>query len=179
MGITVTADYLILALLAVPGMAEIGIPLLAAHFCVFWFSQSSNVTPPVCMAAFAGASIAGAHPYTTGFHAMRFSAYLYIMPFMFVYSPILMPDGLTSEVLYCWLILFFSVFPFAAGAMGYLFGALSVIQRTMLLVAAFLFIFPVAVVDGIAAALCLLVAVPQYLKWRRLERAPAVVGHTL
>jgi TRAP transporter 4TM/12TM fusion protein len=179
MGITVTADYLILALLAVPGMAEIGIPLLAAHFCVFWFSQSSNVTPPVCMAAFAGASIAGAHPYTTGFHAMRFSAYLYIMPFMFVYSPILMPDGLTSEVLYCWLILFFSVFPFAAGAMGYLFGALSVIQRTMLLVAAFLFIFPVAVVDGIAAALCLLVAVPQYLKWRRLERAPAAVGHGL
>ena len=53
MGITVTADYLILALLAVPGMHEIGIPLLAAHFCVFWYSQSSNVTPPVCMAAFA------------------------------------------------------------------------------------------------------------------------------
>jgi TRAP transporter 4TM/12TM fusion protein len=177
MGITVTADYLILALLAVPGMAEIGIPLIAAHFCVFWFSQSSNVTPPVCMAAFAGASIAGAHPYTTGLHAMRFSAYLYIMPFMFVYSPILMPNGFSADVLYCWLMLFFSVFPFAAGAMGYLFGPLHVAQRAVLLVAAFLFIFPLAIVDGIAAALCLLVAVPQYLKWRRLVRAPATVGN--
>src|SRR5690606_16375970 len=142
MGITVTADYLILALLAVPGMHEIGIPLLAAHFCVFWYSQSSNVTPPVCMAAFAGASLAGAHPYRTGFHAMRFSAYLYVMPFMFVYSPILMPNGFDADVLYCWTILFLSVFPFAAGSMGYLFGVLNPLQRAALIAAACLLVFP-------------------------------------
>jgi TRAP transporter 4TM/12TM fusion protein len=177
MGITVTADYLILALLAVPGMHEIGIPLIAAHFCVFWFSQSSNVTPPVCMAAFAGASLAGAHPYNTGFHAMRFSAYLYVMPFMFVYSPILMPNGFDAEVLYCWLILFASVFPFAAGAMGYLFGPLNPLQRTLLITAACLLVFPSGLADTIAAALCLIVVVPQYLKWRKLTRAPAAVGN--
>ncbi|MGH8667214.1 MAG: TRAP transporter permease, partial [Burkholderiales bacterium] len=178
MGITVTADYLILALLAVPGMHEIGIPLIAAHFCVFWFSQSSNVTPPVCMAAFAGASLAGAHPYSTGFHAMRFSAYLYIMPFMFVYSPILMPNGFDADVLYCWLILFASVFPFAAGAMGYLFGALNTLQRAVLIAAACLLVFPSGLADSIALALCLIVAVPQYLKWRKLTGAPAAVGNT-
>jgi len=178
MGITVTADYLILALLAVPGMAEIGIPLVAAHFCVFWFSQSSNVTPPVCMAAFAGASLAGAHPYSTGFHAMRFSAYLYIMPFMFVYSPILMPNGFSAQVVYCWTILFLSVLPFAAGAMGYLFGPLRLLQRVLLLVAAFLFIFPLALADAIAAGLCLLVGVPQYLRWRRLARKSARIGNS-
>jgi len=55
MGMTVTADYLILAVLAAPALGEMGVPLLAAHLAVFWFSQSSNVTPPVCMAAFAGA----------------------------------------------------------------------------------------------------------------------------
>jgi TRAP transporter 4TM/12TM fusion protein len=179
MGITVTADYLILALLAVPGMAEIGIPLIAAHFCVFWFSQSSNVTPPVCMAAFAGASLAGAHPYSTGFHAMRFSAYLYVMPFMFVYSPILMPNGINGDVLYCWLILFLSVFPFSAGAMGYLFGVLNPLQRIVLIVAACLFIFPSGAADTAGAALCLLVGVPQYLKWRRLTRASAAVGSSV
>src|SRR3546814_4057593 len=59
-----------------------GIPLIAAHMTAFWYSQSSNVTPPVCMAAFAGSAIAGAHPYKTGFQAMRFSSYLYVMPFM-------------------------------------------------------------------------------------------------
>lgn len=171
MGITVTADYLLLALLAVPGMAEIGIPLIAAHFCVYWFSQSSNVTPPVCMAAFAGASIAGAHPYSTGFHAMRFSAYLYIMPFMFVYSPILMPDGFNAQVLYCWVVLFFSVFPFAAGATGYLFGPLQIVQRVCLLVAACLFVFPSPLADVVGFAIIAFIALPQYLNWRRRTRA--------
>ena len=88
MGMTVTADYLILAILAVPAMGEMGVPLLAAHFTAFWYSQSSNVTPPVCVAAFAGAGIAGGRPYATGFNAMRFSAYLYVMPFLFVYTPV-------------------------------------------------------------------------------------------
>lgn len=167
LGITVTADYLILALLAVPAMGQMGIPLLAAHFSVFWFSQSSNVTPPVCMAAFAGAGIAGSHPYRTGLQAMRFSSYLYIMPFMFVYSPILMPSGFSLDVLYCWVILFLSVIPFAAGAMGHLFGPLNVLQRACLIVSAFLFIFPSAIADIVGLALLLVVAVPRYLKSRR------------
>lgn len=178
MGITVTADYLILALLAVPAMGQMGIPLIAAHFSVFWFSQSSNVTPPVCMAAFAGASIAGAHPYSTGLHAMRFSSYLYVMPFMFVYSPILMPNGFSSDVLYCWVILFLSVIPFAAGAMGYLYGQLNAVQRTVLIVSAFLFVFPSGIADIVGSALFLIVAIPQYLKWRKSVRALAVAGHS-
>jgi len=178
LGITVTADYLILALLAVPAMGAMGIPLIAAHFSVFWFSQSSNVTPPVCMAAFAGASIAGAHPYNTGFHAMRFSSYLYLMPFMFVYSPILMPNGFNAEVLYSWIILFLSVIPFAAGAMGYLFGNLNVVQRTLLIVSAFMFIFPIAVVDIVGVALLLIVGVPQYLKWRTAGREQKTLHRT-
>src|SRR3546814_8620563 len=62
MGMTVTADYLIVALLAAPALGQMGIPLIAAHMTAFWYSQSSNVTPPVCMAAFAGSAIAGAHP---------------------------------------------------------------------------------------------------------------------
>jgi len=155
-----------------------GIPLIAAHFSVFWFSQSSNVTPPVCMAAFAGASIAGAHPYNTGFHAMRFSSYLYLMPFMFVYSPILMPNGFNAEVLYSWIILFLSVIPFAAGAMGYLFGNLNVVQRTLLIVSAFMFIFPIAVVDIVGVALLLIVGVPQYLKWRTAGREQKTLHRT-
>ncbi|MCC6532992.1 MAG: TRAP transporter fused permease subunit [Burkholderiales bacterium] len=171
MGITVTADYLILALLAVPAMGEMGIPLIAAHFAVFWYSQSSNVTPPVCMAAFAGAAIANAHPYTTGFHAMRFSSYLYFMPFMFVYSPILMPDGFNADVLYCWVVLFWSVVPFAAGAMGYLYGNLNVAQRTILIMSAFLYIFPSGIADIVATVLFLVVAVPQYLNSRKTAQA--------
>lgn len=178
MGITVTADYLILALLAVPAMGQMGIPLVAAHLSAFWYSQSSNVTPPVCMAAFAGAGVAGSHPYTTGLHAMRFSSYLYVMPFMFVYSPILMPNGFTSDVLYTWLILFISAIPFAAGAIGYLFGRLNVVQRSVLILSAILFIFPSAVADIAGSALFLAVALPQYLKSRKAAAAPQAVRRT-
>jgi TRAP transporter 4TM/12TM fusion protein len=133
LGMTVTADYLILAVLAVPALGELGIPLIAGHMAVFWLSQSSNVTPPVCMAAFAGAGIAGSNPYSTGFQAMRFSAYLYVMPFMFVYTPVLMPDGFNAEVLHTWIGLLFATVPFAAAISGYLVRRLSLVERIILL----------------------------------------------
>lgn len=173
MGMTVTADYLILAVLAVPSLGEMGVPLMAAHLAIFWFSQSSNVTPPVCMAAFAGASIAGASPYRTGFTAMRFSAYLYLMPFMFVYTPILMPDGFNAEVLYTWVVMFAAVIPFSAGITGHFFGTLTTFQRIALMLVAVLLIFPVAFVDLAALVLFLVVAVPQYLRWQGEKRALA------
>lgn len=136
LGMTVTADYLILAVLAVPALGELGVPLMAAHMCVFWLSQSSNVTPPVCMAAFAGAGIANTNPYRAGLQAMRFSAYLYLMPFMFVYTPVLMPDGFNLEVLHTWLGLALALVPFAAAVSGYLVWRLSMPARLVLIVSA-------------------------------------------
>lgn len=173
MGMTVTADYLILAVLAVPSLGELGVPLMAAHLAVFWFSQSSNVTPPVCMAAFAGASIAQASPYRTGFTAMRFSAYLYLMPFMFVYTPLLMPEGFNTEVLLTWIVLFAACLPFAAGATGYLFGKLAGYQRLVLLAVTGCLIFPSMLLSAIAVAGFAAVAVPQYLSWKRQRPAAA------
>lgn len=173
MGITVTADYLLLAILAAPALGEMGVPLIAAHLAVFWFSQSSNVTPPVCMAAFAGASIAKAHPYSTGFQAMRFSSYLYLMPFMFVYTPILMPDGITLKVLYTWAILFFSALPFAAGVTGYLFGDLIVPERIGLVVGAALLVFPSGIADTVAAIIIIAVAARRYWHWSHAKANPA------
>src|SRR3546814_15118451 len=64
---------------------------------VFWYSQSSNISPPVCMAAFAGASIAKSDPMRTGFTALKFSAFLFIIPLLFIYTPIMMPEGLTVQ----------------------------------------------------------------------------------
>lgn len=162
MGMTVTADYLILAVLAVPSLGELGVPLMAAHLAVFWFSQSSNVTPPVCMAAFAGASIANASPYLTGFTAIRFSAYLYLMPFMFVYTPMLMPNGFNIEVLYTWVVLFAACLPFAAGATGYLFGTLASYQRVMLLTVTGMLILPSKALTLVGILLFAGVAIPQF-----------------
>lgn len=171
MGVTVTADYLILALLAVPALGQLGVPLIAAHFVVFWFSQSSNVTPPVCIAAFAGAGIAGAHPYRTGFQAMKFSSFLYLMPFMFVYSPILMPNGFNATVLYAWVILFIAAIPYAAGMIGYLIAPLLLWERVVLVAAGCAMAFPGHNSDAIGAVLFLAMLGRQWLALRRTRAA--------
>lgn len=87
MGVPVTASYLIVAVLAVPALHEMGVGLIAGHMIVYWFSQNSNITPPVCVAAYAGAAIAGSDPWKTGWTAFKFSKLLYVMPFLFAYEP--------------------------------------------------------------------------------------------
>lgn len=167
MGITVTADYLILALLAVPALGQLGVPLVAAHLAVFWFSQSSNVTPPVCMAAFAGAGIAGGHPYRTGFQAMKLSSFLYLMPFMFVYTPMLMPKGFSAEVAYTWALLFLSAIPYGAGAIGFLIAPLAAWERLLLIASGCLMAVPGVVTDSLGVLIFAAVLGRQWLAVRR------------
>lgn len=87
MGVPVTAAYLITAVLAVPPLMEMGVPLLCAHMIVYWFSQDSNITPPVCVAAYAGAAIAGSDPWKTGWTSFKFAKLLYVMPLLFAFTP--------------------------------------------------------------------------------------------
>lgn len=167
MGMTVTAGYMMMAVLAVPAMGEMGIPLVAAHLVAFWYSQSSNVTPPVCMSVFAGAAIAGTHPYKTALPAMRFSAYMYIMPFTFVYTPILMIGGFSFHVVLTWATNFLSTIPFAAGMTGYFFGQLNLLQRFILVLTSLLLLVPGFFTDGIGLLLMVAIWLSQYLKKKK------------
>ncbi len=99
MGLTVTSAYITLAVLAVPALIQLGVPLLAAHLVVFWFSQAANVTPPVCLAAFAAAGIAGASPMKTGWHSTMFARAIFVMPFVFVYIPAFILAASLGEIL--------------------------------------------------------------------------------
>ena len=87
MGVPVTAAYLITAVVAVPALTYLGVNLIASHMIVYWLSQDSNITPPVCIAAFAGAAIAKADMWKTAFSAFRFAKFLYFAPFLFGYVP--------------------------------------------------------------------------------------------
>ena len=99
MGIPVTAAYLITSELAVPILTtpEMGIPIIAAHLIIFWLSQDSNITPPVALGAYAGAAIARADPWKTGWACFKFSKLLYVMPLLFAYTHILFTDGTAVE----------------------------------------------------------------------------------
>ncbi|MCF8077449.1 MAG: TRAP transporter permease, partial [Desulfotignum sp.] len=89
MGLPVTASYIVLATLAGPALMDMGVPVLVAHMIVFWYSQDSNVTPPVSLASFAGAAIAKASPMRTAFASWKLAKGLYIIPLVMAYRPLL------------------------------------------------------------------------------------------
>ncbi len=89
MGLPVTASYIVLATLAGPALLDMGVPILVTHMIVFWYSQDANVTPPVSLASFAGAGVAGANPMRTAFTSWKLAKGLYIIPIIMAYRPLL------------------------------------------------------------------------------------------
>ncbi len=98
MGVPVTAAYLITAVVAVPALTHLGVNEIAAHMIVYWLSQDSNITPPVCIAAFAGATIAKANMWKTAFTAFKFAKFLYLAPFIFGYVPAFSLNGSATDI---------------------------------------------------------------------------------
>ena len=99
MGVPTTAAYLVLASLVAPTMIQLGIPPLAAHMFIFYFGCISSITPPVALAAYAGAGLAGCDPNKTGYKAFRLAFCSFLMPYLFVYNPVLLMEGGVLEKL--------------------------------------------------------------------------------
>jgi TRAP transporter 4TM/12TM fusion protein len=113
MGVPVTAAYLITAVVAVPALTHLGVNEVAAHMIVYWLSQDSNITPPVCIAAFAGATIAGANMWRTAFTSFKFAKFLYLAPFIFAYVPAFSLDAPTRDIIIWFSIIAVTVFVYA------------------------------------------------------------------
>jgi TRAP transporter 4TM/12TM fusion protein len=108
MGVPVTAAYLITAVVAVPALTHLGVNELAAHMIVYWLSQDSNITPPVCIAAFAGATIAKANMWKTAFTSFKFAKFLYLGPFLFGYVPGFSLNGSTMDIVKAFVLIVFA-----------------------------------------------------------------------
>jgi TRAP transporter 4TM/12TM fusion protein len=164
MGLPVTASYIVLATLAGPALLEIGIPLLVTHMIVFWYSQDANVTPPVSLASFAGAGVAGAHPMRTAFVSWKLAKGIYIIPIVMAYRPLL-GNGPAWEVALTVVTCAAGLLAFAAALDRYLFRR-ATWPETLLLAAAALGLFwprPYWT-DAAGAALLLLAIVLQKRK---------------
>ncbi len=129
MGLPVTAAYVMLAILTVPALSLMGVSLLSAHMIIFWVSQDSNVTPPVCLAAFSAAAIAESPPMQTGFTAWKLAKGLYIMPLMFAFTALI--DGNWVTRLQVSLFALLGLFAFAVAMTGYINRPLGWIGRTL------------------------------------------------
>lgn len=170
MGMTVTSAYILMAILVAPGLETMGISALAAHMIVFWYSQSSNISPPVCMAAFAGASIAKADPMRTGFTALKYSAFLFVIPLLFVYTPILMPEGLTAAAVQAMVTSFIAVVATAAAFSGYFLCRTTLMERVALLIAAVLLLFAQWHVNAAGLVLLCAIIAFQWAVGKRLSK---------
>jgi TRAP transporter 4TM/12TM fusion protein len=163
MGVSsVTADYILLSVLIAPALIQLGAPIMAAHLLIIWYTQTSNLTPPVCTVAFAGAAIADAHPWRTGFLAFRFGLFIYLIPLGFVYGGMLDfsdPVLLTRTTLAA----FIAGYAFSGALIGYRCGMLSTLQRGLLLIAAGALFYPSWSAIGAGVALTALVVGYQLL----------------
>jgi TRAP-type uncharacterized transport system fused permease subunit len=148
MGLPSAVCYLLMATLVGPILSQLGVVPLAAHLFIFYFGMMSMVTPPVALAAYAAASIAGAKIMPTGFAAFRFALVGFTLPYMFVFRPELLmlgPEGRPAAwgaVLAAVALAVAGIVPLAAAIAGYLFAPLSGIERGTLLGAAALLLVP-------------------------------------
>ena len=140
MGLPVTAAYVMIAILTVPALTEMGVGLLAAHMIIFWLSQDSNVTPPVCLAAFAASSIAGSRPMATGFASWKLAKGLYILPILFAYTGLI--SGTWGERFITFGFALIGLFAFAVFTTKYLFRPLSITERILLIPCAHFLFWP-------------------------------------
>jgi TRAP transporter 4TM/12TM fusion protein len=113
MGVPVTAAYLITAVVAVPALTHLGVNEIAAHMIVYWLSQDSNITPPVCIAAFAGATIAKANMWRTAFASFKFAKFLYLGPFLFGYVPGFSLNGSALDIAKAYILIIIGTWVYA------------------------------------------------------------------
>jgi TRAP transporter 4TM/12TM fusion protein len=151
MGMPTTAVYVLLAVLVAPGLAKLGILPIAAHLFIFYFGMLSMITPPVCIASYAAATIGKTDPIKTGWEAMRLCSIAYVVPFLFVFSPSLLLIGRWHEVLASVLTAIAGAILLGVGLVGYLFRPLGAAKRAVFVIAALGLLIPIVQTGDFAA----------------------------
>jgi TRAP transporter 4TM/12TM fusion protein len=143
MGMPTTAVYVLLAVLVAPGLAKLGILPIAAHLFIFYFGMLSMITPPVCIASYAAATIGKTDPIKTGWQAMKLCSIAYIVPFLFVFSPSLLLVGHWYEVMLSIVTAIAGAILLGVGIVGYLFRPIGAIKRALFIASATGLLIPV------------------------------------
>ncbi|MFT5577463.1 MAG: TRAP transporter 4TM/12TM fusion protein [Paraglaciecola psychrophila] len=167
MGLPATAAYIVLSVMTGPALQELGLALISAHMIIFWLSQTSNVTPPIALAAFAGAGIAGAPPMRSAVEAFKLSNGLFIIPLMMAYSPLLLGgDNGWLQVLLAAGVTFALMLMLAVVLEAYLFTAVDKRWRVIAAIAGALLLPPVDELRLLGLAVAVAVIAVNYRQHR-------------
>ncbi len=157
MALPTVAAYLVANTLFVPVMVRLGIPALPANMFIFYFGIMAQITPPVCLASFTAAGIAGANPMKTGYTGMLYALVAFLVPFIFIYQPGILLIGSIQDIILQAAILLYGTFLLASGMGGYLGYKLGLVERGLLILAALLLIIPEGLTDILGFGLSVLV----------------------
>ena len=162
MGLPSIPSYIITSTIAAPALVQLGIPALVSHMFCFYFAMFANLTPPVALAAFAAAGIAGGSPMKTGWASVKLALAGFILPYMFVYNTdLLLLDTPIAKAVQVAITAAIGVFMISIAVEGFLFRKVSVLVRILSLVGAFLLIDSGAVTDLVGIAICAAVVIYQ------------------
>ena len=162
MGLPVTAAYIVLSIMAVPSLTELGVGLLAAHMIVFWLSQTSNVTPPIALAAFAAAGIANTSPMRSAVQAFKLAQGFFIIPIMMAFSGLIWMEGQNIDFVIAIVLTIGLIVAFAGTIEGRLATKLPLLARGLLLIAGFTMLVPYLYINIAGIAIIVMVCLVNY-----------------
>ena len=178
-GVPTTAAYLVLASLVAPTMIQLGIPPLAAHMFIFYFGCISSITPPVALAAYAGAGLAGCDPNKTGYKAFRLAFCSFLMPYLFVYNPVLLMEGGVLDILWSLVTALIGAYLLASGFEGFFFRwSLKWFERPLMILGAVMLIVPGMVTDLVGIAIIVVEFVTEFMFKRSEKFVPVTVSQS-
>ena len=179
MGVPTTAAYLVLASLVAPTMIQLGIPPLAAHMFIFYFGCISSIAPPVALAAYAGAGLAGCDPNKTGYKAFRLAFCSFLMPYLFVYNPVLLMEGGVLDILWSLVTALIGAYLLASGFEGFFFRwSLKWFERPLMILGAVMLIVPGMVTDLVGIAIIVVEFVTEFMFKRSEKFVPVTVSQS-
>ena len=179
MGVPTTAAYLVLASLVAPTMIQLGIPPLAAHMFIFYFGCISSITPPVALAAYAGAGLAGCDPNKTGYKAFRLAFCSFLMPYLFVYNPVLLMEGGVLDILWSLVTALIGAYLLASGFEVFFFRwSLKWFERPLMILGAVMLIVPGMVTDLVGIAIIVVEFVTEFMFKRSEKFVPVTVSQS-
>ena len=148
MGVPTTANYCIMAATTAPILIRMGVPVMAAHFFVFYFGIVADITPPVALVAYAGSAIAKSNPMKTAFNASKLAVAAFIVPYMFCFNPaMLLIDTTAIQVVQIAITAFIGIFALAAALEGYCFANMNAVIRIVIAAGGLLLIHPALATD--------------------------------
>ena len=173
MGVPTSPAYIIVATLGAPALVKAGVPLIAAHLFVFYYAILSAITPPVCVASFSGAAIAGANAMKTGWMSVKLGIVAFVIPFMFVYQPALLLQGETAHLVMACVTSAIGVVCLAGGLQGWFVTRCRMWERPLLAAGGLALIDSGSLTD--LAGLCLLggITTLQLARRRQTGHVPA------